>query len=378
MIWEYADISDGGYAYAWTILRQTTVAIAPSGQTPMGGSALYLVEASALEFSGDQESVMADVVDGYAGDTPLPPEWMQVNGQTLVNTGITNEDGSVMGLAAVSGPAGATLNAPLAFTQFYTNHAASFNVKVYQLVSQCVATTPTDRSRTNLGVGEQVNLSFNPAPPTTNITWSTTTGSLAVTNGMTNLFTAPSNATNATVTVTVGNYPINLNYQIFAPTGYARAQIYGTINAYQTDIAGAGMTNIIWIGPTNVSFINVWMEEVGEVATNATGYFANTNTWPDDRLDHGQHGANIWFQLQPGNIWGDIANSGSCDSPWTNGNFTWPIPAAWQVGSANSPKTNYIAGWSQNFIIDASGTVTVQKFGNSVTRTTNSVITTTP
>lgn len=314
---------------------------------------------------------------GQAGDVPVAdPTTLQLNGQTLVNSGITNADGSVNGLALVQGAAGASL--PLTVSSASVT-GYSFTNQVFQLVSQCVATPPSNQARTNIGVGEQVNLSFYPALPTTNITWSATAGSLSVTNNSsTNLFIAPDNATNVTVTATIGSMPVNFYFKVYAPTGYVSAQIYGTISAFQTNQAGAGITNIIWMGPTNVSFNRVWFEEVGEVATNATGYFANTNTWPADRLDHGQHGANNWFQLQAGNIFGDIANSGICDPPWTNGNFTWPIPVAWQVGSASSSMTNYMAGWNQNFTIDASGTVTVQKFGISVTRTTNSVITTTP
>jgi len=112
------------------------------------------------------------------------------------------------------------------------------------------------------------------------------------------------------------------------------------------------------------------------VATNAMGYFANTNTWPADNLNHSTHGANIWRALNENNSIAamDHASSGTCNPPWSSGSFTWPIPVGWRVG--NSPVTNIMSGWSQNFLIDASGTVTVQKFGHSVTRTTNDVITT--
>lgn len=195
--------------------------------------------------------------------------------------------------------------------------------------------------------------------------------------GNSTVFTAPSNAAIVTVTAKVFGKSISRNFTVVEPSGYVYAQLIGT-NHDLVGVALAGMTNIVFIGPTNVSFYRVWMEEVGAVSTNATGYFANTNTWPAGNLDHGKRGANIWFRLTSQNTWSDAASSGSCDQPWSAGNFTWPIPVAWQVGSANSPKTNYITGWNQNFTIDAGGTVIVQKFGNTVIRTPNDVITTLP
>jgi hypothetical protein len=377
--WEYADMEfdlvDNTDGYSLTTgprETKTRVMIQPAGQTPVGTTSLYLVEASALEFSNPQPE---NFYLGYTGDVPLPPEWMQIQGQTLINSGITNADGSVMGLALVSGTAGLPVDVTPTITQFYTNRDATFNdMKVYQLVSQCVATTPSDRSRTNLGVGEQVNLSFNP-PLLTNysiVTWSATAGSLLYTNGSSTLFTAPSNATNVTVTATIGNYPINLNYQVFAPTGYASAQIVST-NHFSVGEAAAEMHLNVIMGPTNVSFYQVQIEEVGENATNITGYFTN---FPTASLFHGT--ADQFVSVNTNNTlpFGDECQLGPLPAPppsWSAGGFTWPIPVNWKVGDNGA--TNSIAGWSQIFSMDNNATITIQKFGHSVTRTTNDIIT---
>jgi hypothetical protein len=188
---------------------------------------------------------------------------------------------------------------------------------------------------------------------------------------MTNLFTAPSNATNVTVTATIGSLPVKFYFKIFAPIGYDHAQIIGT-DHFSLGDAGAGMTNAIWISPTNVSFYNVQMLEVGEPATNIIGYFTN---FPADSLNHHLHGADTWFPLSENNEWFDHAAAGPLPNlPWPSGAFSWNVPAQWKVGSNGI--TNTITGWIQSFSIDGNGTVTIQKFGNTVTRNTNDVINT--
>ena len=56
------------------------------------------------------------------------------------------------------------------------------------------------------------------------------------------------------------------------------------------------------------------------------------------------------------------------DLPWSQGQFTWNVPWKWWIGSNTNSMTN---GWQQVFTIDASGTVTVSKFGHTVTRSIN-------
>jgi hypothetical protein len=135
------------------------------------------------------------------------------------------------------------------------------------------------------------------------------------------------------------------------------------------------------IAPTSVSFYRVFTWEVGCVATNATGYFTNTNVFSPDNLDHGKAGAGDWYPLGIDNDMIDETGGGP-NQPlpgptWApGGHYTWPIPVAWQVGT-NTHYTNCPIGWNQDqdFWIDSAGTQTVKKFGISSTRTTNNVIT---
>jgi len=106
--------------------NKSKVIIVPQGQTAAGTTNLYLVRASALEFSDPYRSVGL----GDPGDLPLPPEWLQIQGQTLVNTGETNTaNSSVWGETIVSAPAGETVEVTPMAIQFYANWNYTFDVK---------------------------------------------------------------------------------------------------------------------------------------------------------------------------------------------------------------------------------------------------------
>jgi hypothetical protein len=228
------------------------------------------------------------------------------------------------------------------------------------------ALTDANLSRLNLGVGEIVSLSGMP----NKTVWAGP--GLLLTNSAA-IFVAPSNAapsgTKVSVTATVPNSPVlTVNFTVFPPTGFDHAQITGT-NSYPIGTAGAGMTTVVWIAPTSVSFFRVQCMEVGEDASNISGYFTN---WTSQQLGHKT--ANIWFPLASNNEWYDLASYSGYPPPWSSGEFTWDIPARWQI--PGSGLTNSMSGWNQKAMIDSNGTMTVQKFGRSLTRTTNNIITT--
>jgi hypothetical protein len=77
--------------------------------------------------------------------------------------------------------------------------------------------------------------------------------------------------------------------------------------------------------------------------------------------------------LNQANQFVDYAGSYSNPPPWSVGGYAWDIPARWQV--VGSGATNSMKGWNQAASIVTLGTVTVQKFQHSVTRTVNDLIT---
>jgi hypothetical protein len=142
--------------------NQTKVMIAPSGCPSAGIMNLYLVRAHASEFSApnvpqDEFYYTNTVFDGtlyhffdmdlpmahwlfcyygqpgwYGGDVPLPPEWLQINGQTLVNSGIIT-NGSVWGATFVKAPASATPDVTPTATNFYVFNDYTFDVQALNI-----------------------------------------------------------------------------------------------------------------------------------------------------------------------------------------------------------------------------------------------------
>jgi hypothetical protein len=231
------------------------------------------------------------------------------------------------------------------------------------------ALTNTNRDRTTIGVGEQVDLNGMPGKTI----WTASAGGLSATNGGGVTFTAPSNAPpgglTATVTATVGNASLAIPFTVLPPSGIDHAQIIGT-NSYPLAAAGAGMKNAIWIAPTSVSFYRVNVMEVGEDATNMWGFFLQ---WTPQQKHH--HPNPNWLLLTPDNNFTDTASMRAGGYlPWGEGGYEWDIPQRWQVDG--SGVTNSMAGCNQVFSIDSNGTARVNKYGNWIQRTTNNVITT--
>jgi hypothetical protein len=157
MPWEYASLTVPqivvpGCGGPFGNYTQTRVMVEPGGQTLAGTKNLYLVLANASEFStlkmntgsvaGNYGQFYVSMIAGmgtlvnylgYFGDVPLPPEWLQIRGQTLINSGITNGDGSVSGMTLVSAPAGVNWDVTPVATQVYQNLDYTFNMQAFDV-----------------------------------------------------------------------------------------------------------------------------------------------------------------------------------------------------------------------------------------------------
>jgi hypothetical protein len=138
--WSYASYSGGVYWGAiYDNSTEAKVMIVPSGQQTTVGTNLYLVRACASEFSDPASAnifspnVIQGGSSGNNGDVPLPPEWFQIKGQTLVNSGITNTDGSVWGETIISAPAGKNVDITPTATQVYENWDYTFTNQVFEV-----------------------------------------------------------------------------------------------------------------------------------------------------------------------------------------------------------------------------------------------------
>jgi hypothetical protein len=235
-----------------------------------------------------------------------------------------------------------------------------------------VSLIPTNRARLTIGVGESVDVSLSPElpwPAYKSVTWSATAGYLFPPNGNTTRFTAPGYATNVALTVNYNGTLWTSNFTVVAPTGYAYALVTNA-DCYPTPPvnAQAGMSLRVVMAPTNVSLYRVQIMEVPAGPTNLQGYFSIYGAPPHDAL----HRAGQWYQLGQDNSWpgNDHASSDVYGQPWSGtgwsgGSFTWHIPVAWKVDYGPQ---YLLDGWDQSFTLLGDGTVTVTKFGHSVTR----------
>ena len=144
--WEYANTpviwiynvqceSIRSYGQRYT---ETHVMIKPQDQASAMENELYLVRAAASEISdpahdgffGSYGYLICTDPWWWYGDSPLPPEWLQIRGQTLVNSGIMNEDdGSVWGETIVSAPAGVNVDVTPVATRVHRNWDYTFDVQ---------------------------------------------------------------------------------------------------------------------------------------------------------------------------------------------------------------------------------------------------------
>lgn len=160
--WEYANLRIAFSSYnglvqtAWTDQTQTRVMIKPQGRAVTGATNLYLVRATALEVSDPTRAEFGYCLANFGylmntdpwwwyGDLPLPPEWLQINGQTLVNSGITNEDDDAFwGETIVSGPAGVNVDATPVATCVHRYWEYTFDVQADEVKLQLAVDTDRD------------------------------------------------------------------------------------------------------------------------------------------------------------------------------------------------------------------------------------------
>jgi hypothetical protein len=229
----------------------------------------------------------------------------------------------------------------------------------------CVALTDTNLERTSLGVGETVSLGS--LPPETR--WRTSAGTLTAAVGSVNGLTAASQAGAATVTATIRNVSLSMDFSVAEPSG-VQATLRGLPDAfsYNPQSVGAGMEMNVVVQPTHVSFSAIQMQEPAEATTGITGYFLQ-HTPPS----HGGNGAGDWHPVGCNNlILGppiDVFDH-AFSSGWPagqSGAYTWPIHAIWRVGT--NGVTHPLSGWTdQVHTLDSDGTMTVEKLGHHVTR----------
>lgn len=270
-------------------------------------------------------------------------------------------NGGQGGFLTVGGPATACTPGPQAISAKLNGKVVSTGQGVLLgIETETLATIPADRTRKKLGVGEEVALTLLPASLSP-ISWSNAGGgTLNATSGGSVVFAANDRAATPSVTATFAGVPVSVAFTVVEPS--SESAIKTSEDTFPAGTQGAGMRLEIAIAPTDVSFQNVESQEVPGPATSINGYFTS---FPPDSLKHIPSG---WVRIAPGNKKFDHAAFSGYPSPWSPGGFQWIIPIEWRVVGSASGGTlpNRIQAFS---ITNSSGTSTVSKLGQSVTRT---------
>jgi hypothetical protein len=294
---------------------QSEISLITGGDTTSADSELYAISGTAVGITFTNPSLPDGIQEA------IPPEQIQIG--SLGSLTATSTNGSF-----ISGTLFAVLpkhkTVPITpQVQGAKYREAVVSAQGYLLISQCVATTPANRSRNTVGVGEQVALYFNPTLPT-NIIWSVSGGGTLSTNyGKTNFFTAPDVAATCTITMKYpwGSTPVKKNFYVQAPADvkFTKLGVQHTQGACE-----AGFHAGVTILNTNVSFYNVEFSEMNCTAT-ATGCWAFENglvhqTWT-------QQGAG-WLTPNQNNTLATNVDyvRAYLSVPNGPGTFVWPIP----------------------------------------------------
>lgn len=218
----------------------------------------------------------------------------------------------------------------LTLTHGVTGFQDKIKVTVYTFDFENVSSTPANRHRTTIGVGEKVRCFVVPSC-LPSIEWTTNRGTLSPTSGWETEFTAIKEASSAVVCAHVPGKPEGecgfFEFTMIPPTGevnsFVRQDLGGFVSGPPNLFLGTLDLFAAQVLPATVSFRELQFRENIPV---------NTWTWPNGPVvSYGP--AQLEFKVYDDNIWGD--NNGLYGAPveWLGGqNFEIPVscPEQWQ------------------------------------------------
>ncbi len=204
------------------------------------------------------------------------------------------------------------------------------------ITSETVATAPGVRTRTTVGVGEDVHLTNS----TGSATWSATAGKLSSTTGTTVLLTMPDTA--RTVTVTAGT--ATLDFTVLAPNRVHMDRFPGSGVKHRVNRSDSGIETLPFLLPDTVNFSNVIYRELDVAGVPTTPGAYSCNTFSVGHCGAGGGGAPcgdlaLTSTVVGGKgtqaVLGDCAYSGHCGGlpPFVPGSIALAIPYEYKVGA---------------------------------------------
>ena len=242
------------------------------------------------------------------------------------------------------------------------------------ITSQTVATSPADRSRLTVGVGEQVKLTFSGG----SANWSISGGQGSVTpSGKTSIYSA--SITPATETIvavdTVNSATATITFDVIKPTGLLFEREPGTTIHHHKDWPDIGFSAKVYLQPDTVSFEYIGVRE-HDANYVATGYYA----WENGQSHGGATNAEVVTSLVPGKGWllaePDDVWSGRqpANPPFAPGHETVDIPWEYDAAADGDAGPFYpIATVVQNCVLaNNHSTITATKGAATITLSVSS------
>jgi len=240
--------------------------------------------------------------------------------------------------------------------------AASTNCTECTITSQTTASVPADRTRTTVGVGEEVTLTVDPAPATWTVSGA---GSVSPSSGASVTFRAGERAGSATVTAEGAGCCCTITFTVVEPSGLSMSRT--SLVRHKKGKPDCGFLARPYVQPTSVSFQNIEVREKNSKAT-ATGYFLPFNNITHQPKDQTE---SDWYTVQecceglgsPADCHDQIY-SGYTNNPVSVGLMTFPITWEFRVGGGSEKA---MPDFEQRHEATATGDCTTSKGGASET-----------
>lgn len=259
------------------------------------------------------------------------------------------------------------------------------------ITSETVATQPTNRARTRIGAGEEVNLIVSPGPAT----WTATPSDLieipanvAVNASTTIRVKALDKVGNVTITAKAGTCECSIILTIVLPAEIRMRRLPGSSIFHVKGLPSCGFFGQPYILPNDVNFYNVSIRELDDQFT-ATGPFTFVNGIYHGRYPPPDRASN-WIQLAlyedgVGSLisqgYDRVTHAGEHNSPNTintnppppfhPGEISTPIRWQWTIDHSISGMEHNFPAIRQGAISDGDGTCTISKGGVTVTSRVN-------
>jgi len=232
-----------------------------------------------------------------------------------------------------------------------------------EITHETAATTPPDRTRTTIGVGEVVTLTF----PFSDTTWSLSgPGTLSATSGSSVEFTASDRASSPTITAFhKGIECRSVAFSVIEPSGVMMETIAGSL-VCQTSPLALQYHAEIYIPPDSVSFSKAYFGE-GTATPETSGYFVYESNDVHEASSAMGSGSTV-VAGKGTNVGSDTIQGITTGAVYSAGSFIWNIPWFYKtLTSTGSIQFSTVPEVKTLSVTGSNAVLQIQKAGSSGT-----------